>query len=120
MNKHLLIDAFGWGIALWFVGYILGIILFFFLPQNLIGWVIMPVGIVLSLLVLWKKVKQGSFVSYLQIAAVWTLLAVLFDFVFLVQLFHPKDGYYKPDVFLYYLLTFLLPIFVGWFKTKNK
>jgi hypothetical protein len=31
--------------------------------------------------------------------------------------FHPPDGYYKPDVYLYYVSTFVLPLIVGWRKT---
>lgn len=36
---------------------------------------------------------------------VWTLIAVLDDHLFIVRALKPADGYYKPDVYLYYALT---------------
>ena len=48
MNKRLLRDSLGWGLALWFIGYVLGIILFFLLPARLIGWAIMPIGLLIT------------------------------------------------------------------------
>jgi hypothetical protein len=35
-------------------------------------------------------------------------------------MFKPADGYYKLDVYLYYILTFALPLIVGWRKSTNK
>ena len=37
-----------------------------------------------------------------------------------MQLFKPADGYYKPDVYLYYAITFVLPIVVGWWKLRAR
>lgn len=119
MNKQLLKEYVGWGIILWFVGYILGIILFMVVPSSVLGWIIMPVGIILTLFVLIKKIHGGSLQYYLKLAVIWTLIAIIFDYLFIVKLFHPVDGYYKPDVYLYYVLTFLLPIFVGYKKISN-
>ena len=49
MNRQLLKDSFGWGFILWLIGYVLGIVLFFVLPSSLIRWVIMPIGLVITL-----------------------------------------------------------------------
>jgi len=116
MNKQLLKDSLGWGFLLWLIGYVLGFAFFFFLPPALIGWVIMPIGILITLLVLFKKVKGNSFGYYLTVAVVWTLIAVVLDYFFIVQALKPADGYYKLDVYLYYALTFLLPLLVYWKK----
>ena len=116
MNKQFLKDALGWGFVLWLIGYLLGIMLFAVMPQSLIGWVIMPVGIVITLWVLLKKVKADSFRYYAYLAVVWALMAIICDYIFLVQVFNPADGYYKPDVYLYYALAFLLPVLAGWRK----
>ncbi|HSX48746.1 MAG TPA: hypothetical protein VLE44_00630 [Candidatus Saccharimonadales bacterium] len=105
-----------WGIVLWLIGYILGIILFAVVPHQLIGWIIMPIGIIISFWVLLKKIKFDSFQQYILAGFIWTLIAIVFDYLFLVKLFKPADGYYKMDVYIYYLLTFLLPVFVGWKK----
>ncbi len=117
MSKQFFKDAFGWGFLLWLIGYVLGIVLFPIVPNALLGWVIMPIGIVISLWVLLKKVKANSLPYYLWLAVVWTLIAIIFDYFFLVMVFKPADGYYKLDVYGYYLLTFALPLLVGWRKT---
>ena len=116
MNKQFLKDGLGWGVFLWLIGYILGIVFFSLVPPTMIGWVIMPIGIALTLWVLFKKVKGPSFRYYLLLAVVWTLIAIVFDYFFLVKLFKPADGYYKLDVYLYYIITFILPVLVGWRK----
>lgn len=118
MNKKFLKDAFFWGAVLWIIGYVLGIVFFMIVPPSMIGWVIMPIGIILTLWVLYKKVNGDSLRYYLSLAIVWTVIAIVFDYLFLVQVFKPADGYYKLDVYLYYLATFALPLLVGWQKKK--
>lgn len=120
MNKQLFKDALGWGFILWLIGYGLGMALFSIVPPSMIGWIIMPVGAALTLWVLFRKVKGDSLRYYLFLAAVWTLIAVVFDYFLLVKAFKPADGYYKPDVYLYYALTFFLPLVAGWRKEATK
>ena len=119
MNKQFLRDTLGWGFILWFIGYVLGVILIFILLPSLIGWVIMPIGLIITFWVLLKKVKLAGLRDYLILAAVWTVIAVVFDYIFIVKAFHPADGYYKPDVYLYYLLTFIAPLIVCWWKKEK-
>lgn len=116
MNKQFLKDALGWGFVLWLIGYALGMILFSIVPPSMIGWVIMPVGIIITLWVLLKKVKGETFRYYALLSVVWALIAIVFDYFFIVKALKPVDGYYKLDVYLYYALTFVLPIIVGWRK----
>lgn len=116
MSKQFLKDAFIWGFALWLIGYVLGIVLFVVVPAVLIGWIIMPIGIVITLWVLLKKVKADSFPYYLFLAVVWVLIAIILDYFLIIKVFKPADGYYKPDVYLYYILTFIFPLLVGWKK----
>lgn len=111
MHKRFWQEEIGWGLFLWFIGYLLGIVLFFMLPPALLGWVIMPIGIVLTLWVLQNKISPRS--SYLSLAISWVLIAVVADYFFLVKIFNPVDSYYKLDVYLYYAITFILPIMVG-------
>lgn len=120
MNKAFLKNCLGWGFVLWLIGYLLGIVLFFAVPPALLGWVIMPFGIVVTLWVLLKKIKVTRLADYLNLAFTWTFIAVVCDYIFLVQLFKPKDGYYKLDVYLYYILTFLLPLLVYWWKKRKR
>lgn len=119
MGRQFYKDAFLWGFILWLVGYILGIVLFAVVPANMIGWVIMPIGIIITLWVLLKKVKGDSFMYYILLGGVWALLAILLDYFLLVKVFNPADGYYKLDVYLYYILTLALPIIVGCRKYKK-
>ncbi|MFA5249463.1 MAG: hypothetical protein WC397_02905 [Candidatus Paceibacterota bacterium] len=120
MNAQFLKDAFGWGSVLWLIGYLLGIALFSVVPTSMIGWIIMPIGTVITLWVLFKKIRSGSFQYYFSLAVIWTAIAIVFDYFFLVKLFNPEDGYYKLDVYLYYILTFVFPLAAGWRKIAVK
>ena len=112
-------DALGWGFALWFIGYVLGIGLFAVVPISMIGWLITPIGIVITLWVLFRRVKSDVFQYYLLLSVCWTLIAIVFDYFFIVRLFKPVSGYYNADVLLYYVLTFALPLAAGWRKAKT-
>ena len=120
LNKQLLKDALGWGFVLWLTGYILGFVFFFLVPTAYVGWAVTPIGILITLWVLFKKIKSTSFRHYLVLAVVWTLIAIALDYFFLVKMLKPADGYYKLDVYLYYALTFALPLLVGWRKRSKK
>jgi hypothetical protein len=120
MNRQFYKDALGWGFILWLIGYALGIILFSGVPLSMIGWIILPIGTAITLWVLFRKVTSEEFQYYLFLAVSWTLIAVVFDYFFLVKVFKPTDGYYKLDVYLYYILTFVLPLIVGWRKQTNR
>ena len=118
-TKHLLKDALGWGIGLWLIGYVLGIVFFFVVPPGAIGFVVLPTGAIVTVWVLAKRVHAIAFSHYAAVALVWTLIAVAFDYLFIVKAFAPADGYYKPDVYAYYILTFIMPLAAGWLKTER-
>lgn len=63
-NNRLVRDSLGWGFAIWLIGYVLAMVLFFVLPTSLIGWVINPIGIVLTLWVLLKKIHASDIRHY--------------------------------------------------------
>ena len=119
MNKQLAKDSLGWGFVLWLVGYVLGFILFFVVPPMLIGWIILPIGIAITLWVLFRRVKSENLRHYLVLAIVWTAIAVVFDYLFIVKALQPADGYYKLDVYIYYALTIALPLFAYWWKRRR-
>jgi len=104
-----------WGLILWLFGYILGFVFFPFVPKDLIGWFIMPFGIAFTLFVLYKWVARAEFMCYIGVGLFWVVIAVVMDYVFLFKVLNAAD-YYKFDVYLYYLLTFILPIIVGWYR----
>jgi len=104
-----------WGFILWLFGYLLGFVLFFFVSKEAIGWLILPFGVMATFWVLFKQIKRERLSDYIVVGVIWAIMAVVLDYAFLVKLFNATD-YYKFDVFVYYILTFLLPIFVGWYK----
>jgi len=100
---------------------VLGFVFFALVPKSLIGWFVMPFGLAATIWVLLKKIKREQFTCYVGLGVIWTIIAVAFDYLFLVKLLGATD-YYKVDVYIYYILTFVLPIFVGWYrfnKMKN-
>ena len=113
MSRQLVKDAFGWGFALWMFGYVLGILLFALVPTSIIGWIILPAGTAVTLWVLVARVRAATLRDYVVIAVTWLLIAIVADYVLIVRAFHPPDGYYKLDVYLYYALTFVMPTAVG-------
>ncbi len=120
MNRQFLKDALGWGLVLWLVGYALGIVLFTLVPASLIGWIITPIGTAITVWVAFKKVNGNSLPYYGVVALVWLLIAIVGDYLFIVKAFKPADGYYKPDVYLYYVLTLAIPLWAGWRRTVRR
>ena len=56
--------------------------------------------------------------DYVVLAGVWTAMAIVLDYLFIVKAFNPPDGYYKLDVYLYYALTFLAPLAVAIYRRR--
>ena len=119
IKQFILTDGLGWGTVLWFIGYVLGIVLFFFVPQSLVGWIIMPIGTLITVWILVRKISFPHFSFYLWLGCIWLGLALVLDYIFLVSLFKPSDGYYKLDVYIYYALIFLLPVATGLIKKRS-
>lgn len=117
-KKQILLSTLFWGFILWLFGYVLGIIFFAFVPKEQIGFYILPLGVALMLWVLFKKIKREEFLCYIGLGIVWTIMAVLLDYLFIVKMFQSTD-YYKTDVYVYYALTFISPVAAGWYK-KSK
>lgn len=120
MNNTILKNIVGFGVLLWFIGYLLGILFFMIVPSSLIGWFISPIGIAITLWVLMKKSLAVTFTDFIITGIIWLLIAVFLDYLFIVKLLQPADGYYKPDVYFYYLTTFALPVIVGMKKNESK
>ena len=119
MNGRLVKDGLGWGFALWLIGYALGMLLFAFVPTSLLGWIITPIGMALALWVAFRKVEGDTLSHYVLVALVWVTIAVIGDYLFIVKALKPADGYYKPDVYLYYALTVAIPLLAGWRRTTH-
>lgn len=119
-NKgKILLNTVFWGITLWLIGYILGFVFFAIVPKEQIGWYVMPLGVIITLWVLAKKIKRDELMCYFGLGLIWTLLAIILDYVFLVKLLNASD-YYKFDIYLYYILTFIMPLGFGIYRFKFK
>lgn len=115
-NKgKIFLNTVFWGFILWLFGYILGIVFFAFVPKDAIGWFVLPLGVIFTLWVLFKKIERESFGCYIGLGIFWVIIAVVLDYFFIVELFKSTD-YYKLDVYVYYILTFVLPVIAGWYK----
>ena len=110
INNFVMRDVLGWGAILWFIGYLLGFAFYAFVPSAMIGWYVMPIGIAITCFVLWEWVHLDWIRDAFMLAIGWSTIAIVCDYLFIVKLLNPPDGYYKLDVYLYYLLTFTLPI----------
>jgi len=80
----------------------------------------MPIGITITLFCLTKYVKTDSLKGFVQIGLIWAIIAIVCDYLFLVKLLKPEDGYYKLDVYLYYALTLIIPVVFGLVKSKKE
>ena len=114
-KKTKLTDALGLGIGFWLIGYIASIILYFFIPNGILGWVLFviftPICLYVSYLRFRKRKEDMQY--YLMIAAVWLIIAIIFDYIFIVNAFH-TNSYYKLDVLVYYATTFIIPVLIGY------
>ena len=109
MNSFFMRDVLGYGFVLWLIGYVLGFVFYAFVPPAEIGWYVMPLGIAITLYVLWNYIRMQLMRDALTIGIGWSVIAIVCDYLFIVLLLNPVDGYYKLDVYLYYLLTLVLP-----------
>ena len=113
-GKEKLIDTLGLGFILWLMGYLFSIGLYFYLPPGVLGWVLYVIFTPLTVdIAYWRFHKRRLTLGhYFTVAVSWTLIAVIFDYLFIVKLFNSQN-YYAPDVFLYYITTFLIPLGIG-------
>jgi hypothetical protein len=114
MTKTMLVDAPLLGIFVWLIGYVAGIVLYFFLSPDILGWVLFAIFTPIVILLCYKRFgkREESISYYASVAAVWLIVALVFDYLFLVKLLNPPV-YYTLDVYVYYASTFLVPLLVG-------
>jgi len=112
--KERLIDTVGLGVALWLVGFAASIMLWGTVSPDMIGWVLFVIFLPLMLYVPYRRFRnrKESVGYYFLVSAVWALIAITFDYVFIVKMFS-STSYYKLDVFVYYTITFFAPFLIG-------
>jgi len=114
-------DIAGLGMGLWLIGYLASLVLFFSPYAGIMGWILLVILTPITIAVTWWWFRQRKGLSleyYAKVGIAWMLIAIVFDYLFIVQLF--KAAYYGPDVFVYYAMTFLIPVGVGFYLIRSR
>jgi hypothetical protein len=113
--RRKLPGTIGWGLILWLIGYAVALGLYAFVPVSAIGWLVSIPLIPFTILIAYRRLREldASLPYCLFVAASWLAIAVILDYIFIVRLFK-VEGYYDLDVTIYYILTFLIPLIIGW------
>jgi hypothetical protein len=111
--KQWIKDTIGLGTGLWLFGYLASLLLFFSPFADIMGWIITAVftPITIALAWWWFRARDLPLTYYVVVGVAWTMIAIVLDYLFIVRLF--QTTYYEIDVFVYYALTFLIPVGVG-------
>ncbi|VVB63616.1 Uncharacterised protein [uncultured archaeon] len=119
--KQLIKDTAILGTALWLIGYLASLVLFFTPYAGVMVWILLAVFTpVTILIVLWwfRKRERLPLQYYAGVGVAWVLIAIVLDYLFIVLLF--QANYYGIDVLVYYAVTFLIPVGVGLFLNRRR
>ena len=120
--QQILKDTAGPGILFWLIGYLAGMVLFFTPYAATMGWIIMVIFTPFTIGVTWWWFKAREHLSlqyYAGVGIAWALIAVVLDYLFIVQLFS-STTYYALDIYLYYAFMVLIPIAVGLYLNRGE
>ena len=107
-------DTAGLGTGLWLIGYLASLVLFFTPFAGIMGWILLVIFTPITIAITWWWFRERETLPlqyYAGVGVAWVLIAVVLDYLFIVLLF--QAAYYEADVFVYYALTFLIPVGVG-------
>ena len=92
----------------------MSIVLYGFVPKSILGLILFVLLTPLTAYIAYLRFRkrEETLAYYFAVALVWTALAMILDYFFIVKAFNAQ-GYYKADVFVYYLTTFIIPLAVG-------
>ncbi|NLH25769.1 MAG: hypothetical protein GX472_05295 [Methanomicrobiales archaeon] len=118
--KPWIIDLAGLGTGFWLIGYLLSLVLFFTSWAEHLGWIISALctPLVIVITFRWFRTRDLPLSYFVGVGLAWVLIAVMLDYLFIVLLF--QAAYYKTDVYVYYALTFLIPVVVGMYLKSTK
>jgi len=117
--KQWIKDTAGLGTGLWLIGYLASLALFFSPFAGSMGWILLVVCTPLTIVITWWwfKGRDLALPYYAEVGIAWTVLAVVLDYLFIVWML--QATYYGADVFVYYALTFLIPVGIGLYLIKS-
>jgi hypothetical protein len=119
--KQIIKDTAVLGTVLWLIGYLASLVLFFTPYAGTMGWILLAVftPVTIVIVYLWfRKRERLPLPYYAGVGVAWVLIALVLDYLFIVLLF--QANYYNIDVFVYYALTFLIPVGIGLFLSRNR
>jgi hypothetical protein len=118
--KQWIKDTAGLGTGLWLIGYLASLALFFSPFAGSMGWILLVVCTPVTIVITWWwfKGRDLALPYYAQVGIAWTVLAVVLDYLFIVWML--QATYYGPDVFVYYALTFLIPVGIGLYLIRSR
>ena len=119
--KQWIKDTAGLGTAFWLIGYLASLVLFFTPFAGIMGWILVAIFTPVTITITWwwfRKRERLSLQYYAGVGIAWVLVAVVLDYLFIVLLF--QATYYGVDVFVYYALTFFIPVGVGLFLNRSR
>ncbi|OPY36382.1 MAG: hypothetical protein A4E35_01921 [Methanoregula sp. PtaU1.Bin051] len=118
--KQWIKDTAGLGTGLWLIGYLLSLVLFFSPLAKMMGWILLIVCTPVTIVIAWWWFHKRDLPLnyYAKVGVAWTMIAVVLDYLFIVLLLHAT--YYGPDVFVYYTLTFVIPVGVGLYLIRAR
>jgi hypothetical protein len=119
--KQWIKDTAGLGVVLWLIGYLASLVLFFSPYAGIMGWILLAVFTPVTIAVTWWWFRQRERLPlqyYACVGVAWTLIAIVLDYLFIVLMF--QATYYESDVFVYYAVTFLIPLGVGLYLNRAR
>lgn len=119
--KQLIKDTAGLGAALWLIGYLASLVLFFSPCAGVMGWILIAFFTPVTIVIVWwwfRKRERLPVQYYASVGVAWMLIAIVLDYLFIVLLFNAH--YYGIDVFVYYTVTFLIPVGVGLYLNRDR
>lgn len=118
--KQLIKDTAGLGTAFWLIGYLASLVLFFSPFAGVMGWILTAFFTPVTIAIVWLWFRKREYLPlqyYAGIGVAWVLIAIVLDYLFIVLLF--QAHYYETDVFVYYAVTFLIPVGVGLYLNRD-
>ena len=115
MDESLLRDTVYAGTLLWLAGYLASMAVYFSgLSYPVWGRVVLVLYIPCTTVAawIWFRERDLPLRYYAGVGLAWSIIAMALDFPFIVLRFSAWQ-YYTPDVYLYYLLMFLIPVGAG-------
>ena len=119
--KQIIKDTAGLGTALWLIGYLASLVLFMSPYAGIMGWILLIVftPVTIAIVFWWFRKREGLPLKYFaEVGIAWVIIAIVLDYLFIVLLF--QATYYGIDVFIYYTVTFLIPVGVGYYLVGKK